>query len=282
MQIKPDPSKIRCIATDIDGTLLTDQKVIHPEIQACLIDLQRQGIRLVLASGRMVSGMMDYARALEMEKHGGVLIAVNGGILYDCSKKQTVLHRTIPKNLAMSYLKAWDVQGISRFCYGDGVLYTNRENKDGERIDYALKINKLDLVLLDDLSIDLPEDPQKLLITGQDMTRVHALEPQVRAQFEDRLYMAYALPEIFEAVEKGIDKGRGLKDLADHYALDLSEIMAFGDGENDAPLLKTAGFGVAMANGSHMAKEAADAVTLSNNEQGMSHYLRSIGLWNPR
>ncbi len=74
MERKP----IKLLAMDIDGTLVTNKKEITPATRKALIDLQNQGVRLALASGRPTKGMLRFAQQLEMDKHDGLLISSNG------------------------------------------------------------------------------------------------------------------------------------------------------------------------------------------------------------
>ncbi|WP_323090800.1 HAD-IIB family hydrolase [Allobaculum sp. JKK-2023] len=74
MERKP----IKLLIMDIDGTLVTNKKEISPATCKALIDLQNNGVRLALASGRPAKGMLRFARQLEMDKHHGLLISSNG------------------------------------------------------------------------------------------------------------------------------------------------------------------------------------------------------------
>ena len=80
--------------------------------------------------------------------------------------------------------------------------------------------------------------------------------------------VAITAPYLVETYDRKTDKGRGMKILAEKLGLDRSEIMGIGDLENDMPLIEYAGFGVVMANGSQVMKEAADYITKDNNNEG--------------
>ena len=63
---------------DVDGTLTNSQKVITPKTKETLLKAQEAGVKLILASGRPTSGLVDLAKELEMDKHNGLLVAFNG------------------------------------------------------------------------------------------------------------------------------------------------------------------------------------------------------------
>ena len=69
---------MRVIAMDMDGTLLNSKKRINPRTRKALLQAEREGVILILASGRPTSGLMEFARELEMEKHHGLLVSYNG------------------------------------------------------------------------------------------------------------------------------------------------------------------------------------------------------------
>ena len=76
----------------------------------------------------------------------------------------------------------------------------------------------------------------------------------------------------------GVNKGTGLVNLGSRLGIKREEIMAFGDGDNDTVMLKEVGFGVAMANGEPQVKEAADYITLSNEEDGVAQAIERFVL----
>ena len=76
----------------------------------------------------------------------------------------------------------------------------------------------------------------------------------------------------------GVNKARGIEELAGHFGISLSQVMTLGDEENDIPMLKAAGYGVAMKNGSEDAKAAARFITDSNNDGGWAKAVRKYAL----
>lgn len=89
------------------------------------------------------------------------------------------------------------------------------------------------------------------------------------ARHED-LELVGSLRYNIEVNAAGVNKGTGLVNLGSRLGIKREEIMAFGDGDNDTVMLKEVGFGVAMANGEPQVKEAADYITLSNEEDGVA------------
>lgn len=78
---------IKAVIMDMDGTLLDPNNKISPATKEKLIELEKKGVRLILASGRSYTRLLPYARELEMEKYGGLLIEVDGIAWYDLAKR---------------------------------------------------------------------------------------------------------------------------------------------------------------------------------------------------
>ena len=85
----------KVIYLDVDGTLTNSKKQITPKTKEMLIAAQNKGIKLVLASGRPVSGLIGLAKELEMEKHHGLLVSFNGSKVVDCQTKEVLFNQTM-------------------------------------------------------------------------------------------------------------------------------------------------------------------------------------------
>ena len=77
--------KYQVLTLDLDGTLTNSKKEITPPTREALIDIQKAGRILILASGRPINGVAPLARKLEMEKYGGYMLSFNGARITKCS-----------------------------------------------------------------------------------------------------------------------------------------------------------------------------------------------------
>ena len=87
----------KLIATDMDGTLLDDKHLISEGNIQAIKDVQKKGVKFVLASGRPSFAMMNYAKQLEMDKNGGYVLAFNGGQLIDLANEKVIFHEGLNK-----------------------------------------------------------------------------------------------------------------------------------------------------------------------------------------
>ena len=103
----------KVIIMDMDGTLLTSEKRISDKTKEALLRAQNSGARLVLASGRPVTGLMDYARELEMDQHQGLLAAFNGSKVVNCQTGEILFNETMTVEqgqAVLNHLKKFDVR----------------------------------------------------------------------------------------------------------------------------------------------------------------------------
>jgi hypothetical protein len=105
-----------------------------------------------------------------------------------------------------------------------------------------------------------------------------ALREKLSSKIYDLYEISSSVPEFVEFVSKGITKSGALELIGKKLGISPKEIIAFGDQDNDIPMLKYAGFSVAMANGSKEVKNFADHVTASNDEDGVALAIENIVL----
>ena len=113
---------IKAIVMDMDGTLLDPSNKIMPKTKSALIQLQKKGIQLILASGRSYTRLMPYAMELMMDKHRGWLLEVDGVAVYDLSKmERTILRRMTMEEVQMVFSDLIHRNCESMACFDDGV-----------------------------------------------------------------------------------------------------------------------------------------------------------------
>ena len=120
--------------------------------------------------------------------------------------------------------------------------------------------------------------PCKLLAKDNDHSKIARLKTELGNLLEGEAEVFSSFPNNIEIIPAGIDKGSALEAVSELLSIPLSQMIAFGDWDNDAPMLRAAGMGICMANGSPYAKESADMITASNNEDGIDKALYKLGI----
>lgn len=289
---------IKAIIMDMDGTLLDPQNKICPETKEALQTLEKQGVSLILASGRSYTRLLPYAKELQMDQYHGYLIEVDGIAIYDMeTNKRNVLRRMKPEEIREVYTYLMTLNCEAHACFDDGLfdyfsneLYERKKALRRERNlseDYPWTSGPWDL--LADLRDGYPKvtyihsfdeidrDINKIQLM-QDEEIIETIYEDLMEKFEDTFEIFRTCPRQLEILPKGYSKGKTLKRLMEANAWQADEVLAFGDGENDVSLFEAVKDSYAMGQAKDFVKAKASHVTGSNVEQGILMALKDLGL----
>ena len=260
--------KYRMIVLDLDGTLTNAKKEIMPRTQAALMEAQRRGVRIVLASGRPTYGIVPLAEQLKLAENDGYILAYNGGKIVSCRTGEVVFNQELAPKLVPLLHDEAKAAGMEILTYqGEGIAATRKKNK---YVLHEAFINKMPVEEYDDFPHQVQHPINKCLIVG-DPQPLHRLELRLAQQLEGRLSVYRSAGFFLECAPMGIEKSQSLNWLIQQIGIRREEVIAIGDGYNDKGMIAFAGLGVAMANASTEVQDAADYVTCSNEEDGVAH-----------
>lgn len=273
--------KIKVIVLDIDGTLVNSKKQITDKTKASLLDAQNKGIKLILASGRPTTGMMHLAHELDMHKHHGLLISFNGSQVVDCESHKILFNQTMPiedTQKLLEHLKKFDV--IPMVIKDDYIYVTDvyncfislKDNPNFNIVQYESRDGGFKLCETDDLATftDFPQN--KILVAGNPEYLIEN-HKAMREPFVNTLNSMFTSSMYYEYTALGIDKAKALDFVLNPLGITREEVISFGDGLNDIPIIRYAGLGVAMGNAVSGLKDIANEITLSNDEDGIAYTL---------
>ena len=272
---------IKTIALDIDGTLLDINGNIMPKTKKSLLELQDQGIHLILASGRPVKSMLKLADELGLHDYHGVILSNNGSIGYDTKNHKIIFDTPIDKELAMEILKSFKGKKIypmveagdyflvndvySGFVTWNGEIHNIME-KEARTGDYLLK----EVEAIED-HID---DHVNKILTIVEPAEIEKVIKENKKIFGDKIHVVQTSPYFMEFVRPESNKAYGLGKLN----IDPETLMSFGDSMNDKELVEYAKYGVAMGNAQDGVKDVAYHVTSDHNSEGIYEALVHFGL----
>ena len=262
--------KKRLLFLDLDGTLLNDAKQItHGNKEALERTLQR-GHGVIIATGRPLKSALALARRLELDQPGCYTIAYNGAKVYDWSKQETIFSRTheIPPVLRI-FEKANKMGEHIQTYDSEDVLVEPRG--DDEAVRRYCQMVGMTFRVIEDVRRDLKENPVKCLaINYEKKDGLLQMQDWIRENMPE-MDCFFSCEQFLEIVPKGMNKGEAVKMLCNLLDVEIENAVAVGDAANDLAMLKAAGIGVAMCNGSNEVKAAADYITTrDNNHDGVA------------
>ena len=265
----------KIISLDIDGTLYNSQRQITPATRAALLRAQEKGAVLVLASGRPTSGLLPIAQQLDMWRHHGMLLAYNGGVVNDCMTGEAIYSCTIPVPLAKKLLRHLEKFPVNPIVDDGTTIYTT--DPEGFQVPYESKSNHLDVIQVENICDAVDFSPAKILIAAPEDV-LQANKSAISQPFAAEMSFVLSSPVYLEATPFGVNKADALRKTCEALGVSTADIIAFGDAQNDIPMLELAGYGVAMGNACEALKEIADEITSTNDEDGIAHTLEKLGL----
>lgn len=286
---------MKWIALDMDGTLLDGEDRILPRTKECLIECQKRGVRVILASGRSYTRLMPYARQLELENYGGRLIEVNGTAVYDLQNGKRRIIRRFRRDEILELFSFCRECQVEVQCFQDTAVYYwipewQAVKKEEERIQRGLPEDYPNLggawswiadtrngyplqVQIEDES-GIPEEMNKVNCCADEKTNEEVYR-RLKERFGDRFEMVRTCPRLIEISPAGVTKGQALRMMMEEEGVSPEEVWVFGDGENDVDMFRAAGRSFAMGNAEEYVKEQASDVTLSNWEEGIAAVLEN-------
>lgn len=273
-------TKIELICLDLDGTLLNSKHQMSEESIAVLRMLEEKGMKIAIVTGRGSYEARKYAKHIsENTFYIGSNGAIVGGVKHSimiANHSFTQSHMDELMLFSNNYnlypvLQAKDKQYISGFSdYIIHIYFTKILQKQSIRNLVFMPFRKRLKKQLDHQKVSI----FKAMFFIKNKKKIKMIESKLRKHTEFELAITNNI--CFEITEKGMNKSRGIQELARYLDIDKSQIMAFGDSENDKEMLKYVGCGIAMGNATNELKSVANYITDTNDNEGISKVLYNV------
>ena len=261
--------KISLVVADVDGTLVTEQKVLTERAQAAVQALHRAGIRFAITSGRPPRGMAMLFDALAL---GTPIAGFNGGLFV--RRDLSILEqKTVEPDIARQALALIREHGLDAWVYsGNDWLITKIDAPHGAREAWTVKFEpKVVANVAEHL-----QQVAKIVGVSDDLDRVQRCEADSQAAFGQHATATRSQPYYLDVTNKDANKGAVVEYLSRHLEVPAHEIATIGDQPNDVLMFKRSGFSIAMGNASDQVKAQAAAVTDSYNDEGFAKAMESF------
>ena len=272
--------KIKMIGLDLDGTVLTEKKELTERTKDAISKALARGVVVLVATGRPWMGIPE-----ELRKFPGMRYALtsNGARIIDTVEDRVIEEHLLSPQLAQKVLEICGKYDTLQEVYFDGqgyapadqMAFVERYHRNPSMCEYMRKTR----IPVEDIGALVKKENRgldKVQALFADMDERELAWKELEAV--GGLELVGSLRYNIEINAGGVNKGKGLVNLGRMLGISREEIMACGDGDNDIVMLREAGFGVAMANGEEKVKEAADYITLSNEEDGVADVIEKYVL----
>lgn len=274
-------SKIKMIALDLDGTLLNNKREIPEENKRILNEASQKGILIALSSGRMTESIEPTGDLLGIDC---AIIAYNGAMIRTKKSdgRKIIFHKPLQAKYCDMLIKYTLKNHFMLNLYYEDKLFSQDDKALKKYSDLYSSQNGATYNFVEDISIFKEKDATKLILISDPSSGSNYDTRSRDGQYDyfnkkigKEVNVTKTNPEYLEFMNKEVDKGIGIKKLAEHYSINISEVIAFGDGDNDAPMLAESGIGVAMKNAGQESKKAAKIVSeWTNEEAGVAKILK--------
>ena len=272
----------RLIAIDLDGTLLNSSKKISQENKEAVNRLIGLGYQVVIATGRRYYSAKMLVK--ELDNHL-VIMANNGNIVRSSLDDVVLISKFLDRESYLDILKEAKEHRLRGIVHVDKYLegidmVVEQDDLFGDHMKYFTEQDKRYLVLPEKELYKL--DRVLAVVFPGDYKAVKSFSEIIGRKYPDR-YSSHVLENIYiaeamyEAMNPGGSKWKTLNEYAEAIGVEQDEIIAIGDDNNDVDMILNAGLGIAMKNGSGLAKAAADMVTERDNDHsGLAHVLDKV------
>jgi Cof subfamily protein (haloacid dehalogenase superfamily) len=255
--------KISLVLADVDGTLVTEEKILTERARDAVNALHRAGILFAITSGRPPRGMAMLFDVLNIETP---IAGFNGGLFV--KRDLTILEqKTVPADIARQAIDLMRAHGLDTWVYsGNDWLITKTVAPHVAREAWTVKFQPK---VVSDVSEHL-QDVAKIVGVSDDLDKVRRCETDAQAAFGQQATANRSQPYYLDVTNKDANKGAVVRYLSQHLGVPTEEIATIGDQPNDVLMFKRSGFSIAMGNASDEVKAQAAAVTASYNDEGFA------------
>jgi Cof subfamily protein (haloacid dehalogenase superfamily) len=270
------------LVLDIDGTLLDEQNLIRPRTYAAIGRARAAGVVVMLATGRSSWGTREVMDQLELDTPA---VVVNGAGVYDRREDRLIRYYTLPEPMVMNLLAySWREELLPVVSSPNGQF---ARQPVGPETGILADLRSLQLVAPEDLPRRDVTRVTLFSLKHPDSNSLH--RDVVRAAGDHPAYYTHfplsalahfraSTAQVVDAQPDCAGKAEALRVLKERYGIEAARVVAVGDANNDIPILRVAGLGVAMGNGSPEAKAVAGRIIGDNDSDALAELIEELFL----
>jgi Cof subfamily protein (haloacid dehalogenase superfamily) len=261
-------SRIQLLLADVDGTLVTQGKVLTDAARHAVLDLRRAGILFAVTSGRPPRGMEMLIAPLEI---GTPIAGFNGGAFVN-PDMSIIEERRLDPAIARRTLAAFPARKL------DGWLYTGMDwfvtRAAAPHVEHEAWTVKFEATVVEGFTDAQLAEAVKIVGVSDDFAAVEACETELQAALGESASVARSQPYYLDVTHPQANKGAVVHELCKRLGIAPEAIATIGDMPNDVLMFRQSGLSIAMGNASDAVKAKASAVTDSNENEGFATAVR--------
>ena len=256
----------KIFVTDLDGTLLSDDKKISLNTRKAIKALRDEGHIFAVATGRPFPSSIGSIPDLESLFDFGVFN--NGANIYDFKDKEIFDQHPLSNEVISDIIKTYRPLGANPILFTGEVMYCDKEDHYTERVSTFLNVQYVDV-------LDYLEDTHEKIIFSAFGETMDSIE-QYSIENPNPIYRSFkSQSELIEFMDPRVSKWHGIEYYLNKYNLDKKNVITFGDNDNDVEMVENAQIGYAMSNATAAVKAVANHVAPSNEEEGVYQILKN-------
>lgn len=260
---------MKAVALDLDGTLLNSKKEISEENKSILKRLSKNGIEILIVTGRPYPITKRLAQSLEIPL---TVICYNGARVMDLKTDEIIFEKVLEEKQVLKIIEFCKENKKDLNLFQDDIWYV--EDLESEGTKYYKKNSKLEPVLKSFDAFDSLKMIKSIIIDENNV--LEEIEKELKNILDDTVYFTYSQDKYLEILNKDVNKGLTLKKVLEEKGIEMSECIAFGDAHNDLEMLELVGIGVAMGNAHEVLRAKTKYITETNDNNGVEKFLKKM------
>ncbi len=258
--------KYRLIAVDMDGTLLNSHGRITEKTIAAIHKVVEKGVLFTICTGRPIQGVERYYDVLDTNSP---VITYNGAMIVMGRSREILYKQDLGPGDARDVMKWGRKLGATFIAWSDNKLYASELN---DRVHDYRKLSLVDPILITNEE-ELSNNGVTKFLWYDDTDRIRYFQEVLADKLGEGVTYCTSKPTFLEFFNSKVSKAVAMEKIGEHFGIRREEMVAIGDGFNDLSMIEYAGLGVAMGNAPDELKKKAGYITLSNDEDGIVHFI---------
>jgi Cof subfamily protein (haloacid dehalogenase superfamily) len=260
------PAGIRLLVSDVDGTLVTNDKRLTPRVQNAARAVDQAGIAFTITSSRPAFGMRMLIAPLGLKTP---IAAFNGGLIVSPERLERIEGNPVPVDVARRSIAFLAGRGVGIWVHTEKAWLAL--DPAGAYVDHEIRTIQTQPSIV--TSFDRPgviDEAYKIVGVSKDFERLAECERELAAELGASATVARSQLYYLDVTHPLANKGHAVRRLSELLGIPAAAVAVIGDGRNDMAMFAVAGLSIAMGNADREVHEAADFVTASNEEDGFA------------